>query len=304
MKLKIPKKMKMMKESCLFEEKLERDREWFSSEFKKILKKYLTNISPNYREKIYYPLFPAGKYIRPILMFSSADMLNVKREDILYPAFCIELIHNYSLIHDDLPCMDNDDFRRGRLTLHKKYSESDAILIGDGLLTLSFEILSDWKKKDVIIEVLKLISHYVGFSGLIKGQFMDLDGKRLLKENKNQRSLFKYLETLSINKTAKLIEVALVVPGMVAKLKRSKLEILKIIGRKIGLLFQITDDLIDFKSGQDKENLNYPLLVGVEKTCKFIEEYKKDIISKIDKEFPLNNEYLKFLVEKISSREK
>lgn len=295
-------KRKTMK-NYSFEERLKEDKKWFSLEFKKTLKKYLSNLQPRYRKMVYYPLFPAGKYIRPVLMFASSEMLKVKKEDVLYPAFCIELIHNYSLIHDDLPCMDNDDFRRGRLTLHKKFSESDAVLVGDGLLTLSFEILSDWSKtnKEILIKVLKLISNYIGFSGLIKGQLMDLDGKKISKES-NKKNLIKYLEELSINKTAKLIETAIIIPAIVADLKKQKLEILKTVARKIGLLFQITDDLIDFISGQDKENLSYPLLIGVEKTQYFIKESKEYIISTIDKEFPSNNGYLKFLVEKISNR--
>lgn len=286
----------------LFEKKLYKDRRWFSLKFETTLKKYLSDLQPKYRKMVYYPLFPSGKYIRPILMFSSAEMLDLKREDILYPAFCIELIHNYSLIHDDLPCMDNDDYRRGRLTLHKKFSESSAVLVGDGLLTLSFEILSDWdKSSSILVKVLKLVSNYIGFSGLIKGQFMDLDGKDIFKKY-NKKNLFRYLEELSVNKTAKLIEVAITIPGIVSNLDKKKLEILKKVGRKIGLLFQITDDLIDFISGQDKENLSYPLLLGVDKTNYFIEKFKKDIISLINKEFPSNNGYLKFLVEKISTR--
>ncbi|MEN3013957.1 MAG: polyprenyl synthetase family protein [Endomicrobiia bacterium] len=284
-----------------FEKKFKEDRIWFERNFKKILEKYLDGLQYKYKRIVLYPLFPSGKYIRPALMFSSAEMLGIKKAEVLYPACCIELIHNYSLIHDDLPCMDNDDYRRGRLALHKKFSESDAVLTGDGLLTLSFEILSDWKKdQDIVIKSIKLVSNYAGLNGLIKGQLMDLESKKFLGKNKKFLSL--YIRDLSINKTAKLIEAAVTIPAFVASLDNKKIKILKEIGKKIGLLFQVTDDLIDFLSGQDKESLCYPSLIGINGTKNFIEQLKKDIICKIDKEFSKNNGYLKYLIEKISTR--
>lgn len=292
--------------NSLFEEELKKDLNWFTKNFRKTLEAYLKNFPQRYKKMIFYFLFPGGKYIRPILMFCSSKMLGIKKEDVFYPACCIELIHNYSLIHDDLPCMDNDDYRRGRLSLHKKFSESDAILIGDGLLTLAFEILSDWQnmKHDIILKVLKLISNYVGFDGLIKGQFMDLEGKKFFYVKKDKKYIKKYLEDLSINKTAKLIEASIIVPAIVSNLDSKKMNVLRNIAQKIGLLFQITDDLIDFLNGQDKDNLNYPLIFGVDKTKQLIENFKTEIIKDIQKNFPFRNEFLRYVVEKISYREK
>jgi geranylgeranyl diphosphate synthase type II len=294
-----------MTENFHFEKKLQNDIKLFSKKFKEIISDYTQKIPYRFKKAIFYSLFPGGKRIRPILMFSCGEMLGVKKEALLYPACSIELIHNYSLIHDDLPSMDNDDYRRGKLTLHKKFDEATAILVGDGLLTLAFEILCSWKQNlDVVVKVIKLISNYVGINGLIEGQILDISATSWKNINNNQRTK-KYVEKMCIKKTAKLIEASILVAGIVKKLKIDKLKILQKIGTNIGLLFQITDDLIDYTSGQDKEKLCYPKVFGIEETKKIIQKLSNQTKNLIIKNFgQQNSQYLQFLINKISKREK
>jgi len=288
-----------------FEKKLQNDIKLFSKKFKEIISEYTQKIPYRFKKAILYSLFPGGKRIRPILMFSCGEMLGIKKEALLYPACSIELIHNYSLIHDDLPSMDNDNYRRGKLTLHKKFDEATAILVGDGLLTLAFEILCSWKQNlDVVVKVIKLISNYVGINGLIEGQILDISATSWKNINNNQRTK-KYVEKMCIKKTAKLIEASILVAGIVKKLKIDKLKILQKIGTNIGLLFQITDDLIDYTSGQDKEKLCYPKVFGIEETKKIIQKLSNQTKNLIIKNFgQQNSQYLQFLINKISKREK
>ncbi|MCX7957177.1 MAG: polyprenyl synthetase family protein [Endomicrobia bacterium] len=296
--------MKMM--NYHFEEEIKNTTTWFSKEFKNLVEKYIKHLPKKYKEMVLYPLFPGGKHIRPLLMFITAKMLGVEIKRVLYPAVSIELIHNYSLIHDDLPCMDDDDYRRGRLALHKKYSEADAVLVGDGLLTLAFEVMADWKVKDYILrKSLKLLSNYIGFMGLIKGQLEDLSHNVFNKKSIKDKNLKEFIENIYINKTAKLIEISILVPAMTGEFEKQKIIQLSKIGKNIGILFQITDDLIDYKNGQDKENLNYPLIWGEKETLNMIDKIKKNIILTINRNFSnKNNKYLIYLVEKISTRKK
>ncbi|MCS7228265.1 MAG: polyprenyl synthetase family protein, partial [Endomicrobia bacterium] len=277
--------------------------QWFSKKLITILDKYLTTYPKKIQKIIHYSLFPGGKRIRPLLMFATGEMLNVDIQKLLYPACSIELIHNYSLIHDDLPSMDNDDYRRGKLTVHKKFGEANAILTGDGLLTLAFELLADWKiETDVIIKVLKLVSSSAGFSGLVKGQMMDLDTRKMIN-HKNKRLIKSYLRNLTLDKTAKLIQICITIPAIVKNIQSDMLKIISDIGTKIGLLFQITDDLIDYNSGQDVENLSYPIIYGKYETQKILENLYKEIINKIQRYFFKNkHEYLSYLIYKIATR--
>jgi len=289
--------------SSSLDKKISFQTKWFSKKFKEAINKHLISYPEKYKKIVFYSLFPGGKRIRPVLMFATGEMLDVDIEDLLYPAFSIELIHNYSLIHDDLPSMDNDDYRRGKLTVHKRFGEANAILTGDGLLTLAFEILTDWKTEyDVFIKVLKLISSSSGFTGLIKGQIMDLESNKILKCN-NKFRVSTYLQEMVLNKTAKLIETSILVPAIVKKVDKDKFKILSDIGRKIGMLFQITDDLIDYISKQDKNTLTYPVVYGEEKTKQIIDELTKKIVTKIVQNFNKEKSgYLIYLVNKISTR--
>lgn len=277
------------------EKKFIRDVRWFSKKLKEELSSYINSLPKKFKEMILYSLFPGGKRIRPILMFACGEMLGVDKEKLFIPASSIELIHNYSLIHDDLPSMDNDDYRRGKLAVHKKFGEANAILIGDGLLTLSFELLSNWREDPKIVnKTINLVSKIAGFDGLVLGQLLDLADYSL------EKNLKRYIYKVCENKTAKLIKVCLLIPGLVARLRNEKLKILGEIGHKIGMLFQITDDLIDYISEQNKNKLCYPKVYLLDGTKKII----KNLSAEIEKtlKYFSNSKYFLYLVNKIAQR--
>jgi len=189
-----------------------------------------------------YGLLPGGKKVRSKILFDIGSIFEVDKKNILQVAAAVECIHAYSLIHDDLPCMDNDNLRRGKLTTHKKFSESTAILAGNSLLTIAFQILSekrlnldDHKK----IELINLLSESSGHTGIAGGQFLDLSYEKI-KKNKKQ------IINMQIKKTGKLFSFCCVAPIIMSGKKKYMNKFTKI-GNEIGLLFQIADDLIDLR---------------------------------------------------------
>ncbi len=230
------------------------------------LKSYLSKL--NSKELIApmkYGLFPGGKKIRSKIIFDVGKIFNVKKNNLLLLAASVEAIHAYSLIHDDLPCMDDDKLRRGKASTHIKFGESTAILAGNSLLTTAFEILSDknFKVEDKIkSRLINFLSRCSGQTGIAGGQFLDLSYE------KKKVSLQKIL-SMELKKTGKLFEFCCVAPLLIKKNKKD-LNNFSQIGKDIGLLFQIIDDLIDFK-GKTK-------LAG-KKTKKDIKKGKATIIS-------------------------
>lgn len=213
--------------------------------FNNHLDKFLNDLkldSPSVlRDAITYSVVDGGKRIRPILCLATAEMLGLNQEDVIDYALTIELIHAYSLVHDDLECMDNDDFRRGKLSTHKKYGEAIGVLTGDALLNLAIEKGLE-KAKDINdIKVLKLIFDYAGYSGMIAGQVYDINSASL--------SSLEELLKINTNKTAKLITAPLLVSSIKAGAKYY--EELKTFGFNIGVLFQIVDDIMDEESSFD-----------------------------------------------------
>lgn len=183
-----------------------------------------------------YAVFPGGKRIRPILTIASFEACGGAGKKILPVACAIELIHTYTLIHDDLPCMDNDDYRRGKLSCHKKFSEDIALLAGDALLTLGFQLLSEAGNLKVVNEVSKAI----GSRGTIGGQVEDI-----LMTNSELRTPNSELNYIATHKTGALFEVAVKAGGMFNKAGKRKIEALGNFGRLIGFTFQLIDDLMD-----------------------------------------------------------
>lgn len=188
------------------------------------------------RSAMSYYLFQQGKRIRPLFTVAVASALGGNEEDAITAGCAIEIIHNYSLIHDDLPAMDDDQFRRGLPTCHVKYGEAIAILAGDALLNYAFEVLSDARNFKTLSgsEVLKLISVIAGKSGaggMVGGQVLDITCE-------------KDLERVNLLKTAALFEACFMSAGVVSK-KSDLLPNLEQAGRMVGLLFQITDDILD-----------------------------------------------------------
>ena len=235
-----------------------------------------------------YGVFSGGKRFRSAIIVNVGKIFNIDYKKLIIVGAAIECVHSYSLIHDDLPAMDNDDLRRGRLATHKKFNEFTAILAANSLLTLAFEILSSKNLKlssKVKNELITSLAIYSGFSGLAGGQYFDLtfENKKISK---------KKIINIQYNKTGKLFAFCCECAGIIKEQNFKKRKILKKIGLDIGLLFQITDDLIDFK-GNSKivgkptkmdKNKGKPTLVnllGYKKTLNFANNLKNKINKKI-----------------------
>ena len=249
------------------------------------LKKYLKKQNKTDLIKpMSYGLFSGGKKIRSKIIYDIGSIFKINYRSVIHIGAAVECIHAYSLIHDDLPCMDDDDFRRGKLSTHKKFGESTAVLAGNSLLTLAFEILSDKilnindKKKNLLINSISKCSGHEGVAG---GQFSDLNFE------KKKIPLNKIID-MQIKKTGKLFSFCCLAPVIVSG-KFKEIKKFEKIGEKIGLLFQIADDLIDYngnllaagkKTGKDKKKGKATLisLLGDKNTIK----YAKRLILKIN----------------------
>ena len=235
-----------------------------------------------------YGLLPGGKKVRSKILFDVGNIFKVESDKILQVAAAVECIHAYSLIHDDLPCMDNDSLRRGKLTTHKKFSESTAILAGNSLLTIAFQILSDKRlniHEQKKIKLINLLSKSSGHTGIAGGQFLDLSYEKI-KKNKQQ------IIEMQIKKTGKLFSFCCVAPIIMSG-KSKYLNKFDKIGDEIGLLFQIADDLIDFKgktlSAGKKTKKDIKMgkatlisLLGVNNTIKYADNLKLKIFKSLN----------------------
>ncbi len=211
----------------------------FDIKFKKLLKNKLDKSSLS--NAMFYGSMNGGKRIRPFLVMESAKIAKISLNDALIIASCIECIHSYSLIHDDLPSMDNDDYRRGKLSTHRKFNEATAILAGDALHDLAFELLSgDISKKDnsTKLKLINYLSLCIGHKGLALGQALDLEfeNKKLSKN--------KILDMYS-RKTGKLFEFSFSAPFILKDKNKKDIQFAKEFGMLFGLIFQVIDDLID-----------------------------------------------------------
>ena len=188
-----------------------------------------------------YALLGGGKRLRPILTLATTDLFGAGSFDALPAAVAMECVHTYSLIHDDLPCMDNDDLRRGRPTTHKQFDEATALLAGDALLTLAFQLVGRHyaARPALAAALIREIADAAGSERLIGGQMEDL-----LAEKKADATADE-LEFIHLNKTAAMITVALVAGGLCGGATESQLETLRNAGRHLGLAFQIVDDILD-----------------------------------------------------------
>ena len=201
-------------------------------------------------EAMRYSLFAGGKRVRPILAIAAAEALGAKTSDLLPLAGTLELIHTYSLIHDDLPAMDDDDFRRGRLTCHKVYGEAIAILAGDGLLNMAFEVLSDPRGNKTVsasrlISIIREIGAASGVHGMVGGQVVDM-------ESEGKDIDFPTLEYIHTHKTGVLIRASVRVGAIYAKASEKRLKALTRYGEMVGLAFQIADDILDIAGKQEE----------------------------------------------------
>ena len=230
------------------------------------LEKYFVNRNPFF-DTMYYSV-DSGKRIRPILAIASYEASGGHDMDVIMPIACgLELIHTYSLIHDDLPAMDNDDLRRGKASAHKRFDEATAILSGDGLFAYAFELFSMGETGTEKLAVIHAVSEAVGPSGVVYGQVLDIGEER--------RPQPKMLRRIHLNKTAKFIAVSIKVGAMMAHAAADKIDGLFQAGIYLGMLFQYTDDILDVVGkkgelgktpGKDEERgkIAAPLVYGIE----------------------------------------
>ena len=263
-------------------------------------------------EGMRYAVLNGGKRIRPILLFMTLQILGIGREKGASVAAAIELIHSYSLVHDDLPAIDNDDYRRGKLTTHKKFGEAQGILIGDSLLTYAFYILSsqtnDLEPKQ-IVEIIKLTSDYAGINGMIGGQMIDI-------ESENKDISIETLKYIHAHKTGKLLRLPVECACIIANASKEEREVLIEYSKLIGLAFQIKDDILDIEGdfetigkpvGSDIElnKSTYPSIFGMEETKRLLNKTLDKAKIIIENKFgEKNSENLIQLADYIGKRNK
>tara|TARA_Y100000590_G_scaffold437818_1_gene559897 strand:- start:136 stop:1032 length:897 start_codon:yes stop_codon:yes gene_type:complete len=257
----------------------------FNTFYLKLLKSILKN--DQLSKAILYGSFNGGKRIRPFIISVFSKIAKIKKLNYLYLASVVESIHSYSLIHDDLPCMDNDDFRRGKLSVHKKFNEALAILAGDSLHDLAFEILSDNKtcdNSDIRIYLVNELSKIIGSFGLAGGQSLDLSFEN--KKIKNNKIIKMYTM-----KTSSLFSFCSSAPFIIAKRNKEEIKFARDFGNLYGLIFQILDDIYDetenFKKlgktpGKDKAQGKSTLIsnIGKEKAISYCYDSLYEFIEK------------------------
>ncbi len=196
-----------------------------------------------------YSIFAGGKRFRPVLILATGETLGLNQDELIEPACAIECIHTYSLIHDDLPCIDNDDYRRGKLTNHKVFGEAIAVLAGDALLTIAYKILSHSKvameKPSIGIKLIEEISNAIGTKGMIGGQVLDISyEKKAVSEDD--------IMQMEYMKTARLIQSCVKISAIISEANDYIEKLLSDYGKKIGIAFQIIDDLLDVKGNREQ----------------------------------------------------
>ena len=286
----------------------------FSDLINKDLFEYFDTYLEQYKiifDSMRYSVENGGKRVRPLLTLLFCDACGGDVKKALPVAEAVEYIHTYSLIHDDLPCMDNDDFRRGKPSNHKVYGEAFALLAGDGLLTAAFERITDLHKSglysaDVAVNAIYTLSHLAGSRGMIGGQVIDL-----INED-NADADIDSLMLMDNLKTGALIEAACVMGCIVAEADEDKKKAAAEFAKKIGLAFQIKDDILDVTgtleklgkmAGSDMQNgkSTYVTLLGVEKCQELVDRLTEEAMSALDA-FD-DNEALKEYAEYLSKRD-
>ena len=292
----------------------------YLEEKKKVVEDSLIELLGNYRNKypeklaeaMEYAVMNGGKRIRPILMYMICDLFeknNCKSYDkIKEIAVALEFIHCYSLVHDDLPAMDNDDYRRGKLTVHKKYNEAIGVLVGDVLLTEAFGIIANSKSlgDKNKVEIISKLSEYAGFFGMVGGQLVDM-------ESENKKVEIDTLKYIHAHKTGKLLTAAIELSMIALDIEGKKREKMVEYSKLLGIAFQIKDDILDIegnfeeigKKSNDVQNekTTYPSIFGLEKSKKLLQEYLEKAKKIIEDEFEGNQLFLE-LTDYFGNRKK
>ncbi len=263
-----------------------------------------------------YSLEAGGKRLRPVLVLATAELFageqskienqNSKIPDALAAAVAIECVHTYSLIHDDLPCMDNDDLRRGRPTAHKQFDEATALLAGDALLTHAFALLAENYSGQLAAALVRELAAAAGSRRLIGGQMEDLLAEKKADATPDE------LEFIHLNKTAAMIEAALVMGGLIGNANEDAIGTLRRAGRHLGLAFQIIDDILDATAdtktlgktaGKDAKagKTTFVKLHGLEASRRFADEHSRHVLVAFNA-LPGAKSFLSTLVETMAAR--
>ncbi len=264
----------------------------------------------NLHEAMRYSLFAGGKRLRPMLAIAACDAVGGETTPVEPYAAALEIIHTYTLIHDDLPALDNDELRRGKPTNHIKFGESTAIMAGDGLLTLAFEIMTDLKLYDgvaarTVLAVASETALAVGSKGTIGGQVVDLQ----MEKAEPDAAALEYIHT---HKTGKLIVASIRGGAMLGGANSEQLEALTEYGKLVGLAFQVVDDILDVEGNEKllgkevgadsaKGKMTYPSIMGLEESKKFAEKLIDNAVDSI-KMFGVAGAHLAELARYINSR--
>lgn len=259
------------------------------------------------RESMMYSIQAGGKRIRPLLVLATLKDLNVTSPDALLIASSIELIHTYSLIHDDLPSMDDDDLRRGKPTNHKVHGEAMAILAGDAMQTLAFETLANLPNTDAkkAIELVRLLAVASGANGMVAGQVLDMEGE-------GKSLSLEQLQEIHLNKTGALLSCCIESGALLANLSDDKMKAIQRYATNIGIAFQIQDDILDVTStteelgkdaGSDEssDKTTYPMLLGLEEAKKQLQHHHSlanEALSFLENEHSLLQLFANYIVER------
>lgn len=262
-------------------------------------------------EAMNYSVKAGGKRLRPLLMLETARMFNENTEAVFPFMAAIEMIHTYSLVHDDLPAMDNDEFRRGKKTTHAKYGEDLGILAGDGLLNMAYEIMGDAvlqaQNPYNASKALSIIAKKAGVYGMVGGQTVDI----INEGRKMDMDTIMYIHNL---KTAALIEASMMAGAVLGGATDKEIDTIEKIAKNIGIAFQIQDDILDITSTtevlgkpvlSDEKNhkTTYVSICGIEKSKENVERYSNEAIELLEK-LDSENEFLTQLIIKLINREK
>lgn len=291
-----------------------------NSKLNQIVEQYQSPCS-TLQAAIRYVVSSNGKRLRPALLYATYNLIKAGTTEkalnplILNAACAMELIHTYSLVHDDLPAMDNDDLRRGLPACHIKFGEATAILVGDGLQTMAFNLLSEYYSTSNFeqqIVILNILSKAAGIQGMIAGQSMELNQKPDNQANKLKSTDF--IDTIHLLKTGKLIAASLQIGAKLAACTQPQYELINLLGIKLGLAFQVQDDLLDYTksssilgkpalSDQKRALPTYPTIMGVEQAQTALLNLWGDCFSLLAQLGADNNSSLFTLITLISQRE-
>ncbi|CAM2141705.1 MULTISPECIES: polyprenyl synthetase family protein [Bacillus] len=268
----------------------------FLAERKKAVEKQLfvytenLNIPDSLKKSMLYSLEAGGKRLRPLIVLTVLNAYGKSEKDGIPVGCAVEMIHTYSLIHDDLPCMDDDDLRRGKPTNHKVFGEATAVLAGDGLLTESFKLITSYVSDEVSAEKrLRLVNELIsaaGTEGMVGGQIADMEAE-------NRQVTLEELESIHERKTAKLLGFGVIAGAILADAPEEEIETLRVFSSHIGIGFQIRDDILDVEGSEEKigkrvgsdttnDKSTYPSLLSLEGAKKKLDGHIKEAKRLID----------------------